>query len=137
MGLARPGSALLSRSAGLARARHHRRHPDSARTKEKAAHRLRARLKRAAGVAAAARRIVSPALLFQGIHAGHAGLQILRPRAAAAADRPDQLAAGDQRHPALRRDHAIEGQLIEEDRKSTRLNSSHMSISYAVFCLKK
>src|SRR5690242_21136746 len=29
-----------------------------------------------------------------------------------------------------RRDHA-------RDRKSTRLNSSHMSISYAVFCLKK
>src|SRR5438477_2015808 len=26
---------------------------------------------------------------------------------------------------------------IERDRKSTRLNSSHMSISYAVFCLKK
>src|SRR4051812_49979806 len=25
----------------------------------------------------------------------------------------------------------------EKDRKSTRLNSSHMSISYAVFCLKK
>src|SRR5438477_9005626 len=25
----------------------------------------------------------------------------------------------------------------EPDRKSTRLNSSHMSISYAVFCLKK
>src|SRR5579862_3257746 len=25
----------------------------------------------------------------------------------------------------------------EEDRKSTRLNSSHSSISYAVFCLKK
>src|SRR5699024_11681493 len=25
----------------------------------------------------------------------------------------------------------------EEDRKSTRLNSSHVSISYAVFCLKK
>src|SRR5690242_21309838 len=24
-----------------------------------------------------------------------------------------------------------------KDRKSTRLNSSHMSISYAVFCLKK
>src|SRR4051812_49716316 len=24
-----------------------------------------------------------------------------------------------------------------EDRKSTRLNSSHMSMSYAVFCLKK
>src|SRR5690242_2292349 len=26
---------------------------------------------------------------------------------------------------------------ITTDRKSTRLNSSHMSISYAVFCLKK
>src|SRR5438477_6136624 len=28
-------------------------------------------------------------------------------------------------------------ELEERDRKSTRLNSSHMSISYAVFCLKK
>src|SRR5689334_23535786 len=26
---------------------------------------------------------------------------------------------------------------LREDRKSTRLNSSHSSISYAVFCLKK
>src|SRR5207249_6319857 len=26
---------------------------------------------------------------------------------------------------------------LVEDRKSTRLNSSHVSISYAVFCLKK
>src|SRR5690242_13560332 len=31
----------------------------------------------------------------------------------------------------------IDGQLEYLDRKSTRLNSSHMSISYAVFCLKK
>src|SRR5689334_24580550 len=29
----------------------------------------------------------------------------------------------------------VNGQI--EDRKSTRLNSSHSSISYAVFCLKK
>src|SRR5438477_8849691 len=29
------------------------------------------------------------------------------------------------------------GANIARDRKSTRLNSSHMSISYAVFCLKK
>src|SRR5437879_7261758 len=28
-------------------------------------------------------------------------------------------------------------QLAEADRKSTRLNSSHRCISYAVFCLKK
>src|SRR5437868_9451980 len=48
-------------------------------------------------------------------------------------------------------DHRVEGalggaivelgqdraQVGEEDRKSTRLNSSHVSISYAVFCLKK
>src|SRR5690625_6371010 len=27
--------------------------------------------------------------------------------------------------------------IIEKDRKSTRLNSSHVAISYAVFCLKK
>src|SRR5256885_5618939 len=27
--------------------------------------------------------------------------------------------------------------LVELDRKSTRLNSSHLVISYAVFCLKK
>src|SRR3712207_8519470 len=31
--------------------------------------------------------------------------------------------------PAVRR--------LEQDRKSTRLNSSHANISYAVFCLKK
>src|SRR5690349_23163703 len=28
-------------------------------------------------------------------------------------------------------------ELCEQDRKSTRLNSSHVEISYAVFCLKK
>src|SRR5689334_24655786 len=28
-------------------------------------------------------------------------------------------------------------QVAQRDRKSTRLNSSHSSISYAVFCLKK
>src|SRR3712207_7705283 len=27
--------------------------------------------------------------------------------------------------------------VIDQDRKSTRLNSSHANISYAVFCLKK
>src|SRR5690349_22516734 len=28
-------------------------------------------------------------------------------------------------------------ELLRKDRKSTRLNSSHVEISYAVFCLKK
>src|SRR5690242_21206177 len=40
------------------------------------------------------------------------------------ADTPEKLLFGMAFHDAL-------------DRKSTRLNSSHMSISYAVFCLKK
>src|SRR5690348_17725983 len=31
----------------------------------------------------------------------------------------------------------VEPDDVEGDRKSTRLNSSHPSISYAVFCLKK
>src|SRR5437867_9509800 len=31
----------------------------------------------------------------------------------------------------------VAGIRISEDRKSTRLNSSHRTISYAVFCLKK
>src|SRR5256885_1545198 len=30
-----------------------------------------------------------------------------------------------------------DGALSQQDRKSTRLNSSHLVISYAVFCLKK
>src|SRR5690625_6160816 len=35
------------------------------------------------------------------------------------------------------RPRAIEGYDGFSDRKSTRLNSSHVAISYAVFCLKK
>src|SRR5437868_12780787 len=31
----------------------------------------------------------------------------------------------------------FQGRTTAQDRKSTRLNSSHVSISYAVFCLKK
>src|SRR2546429_6726951 len=39
----------------------------------------------------------------------------------------DRSGAGDRTH----------GRPLAEDRKSTRLNSSHGYISYAVFCLKK
>src|SRR5437868_3142645 len=40
--------------------------------------------------------------------------------------------------PALAKDHGTEEAMKPYvDRKSTRLNSSHVSISYAVFCLKK
>src|SRR5438132_9718543 len=37
----------------------------------------------------------------------------------------------------LLRHDLVEANQNEEDRKSTRLNSSHTVISYAVFCLKK
>src|SRR5690349_23592952 len=40
----------------------------------------------------------------------------------------------DQKMPEL---HGLAPALHDEDRKSTRLNSSHVEISYAVFCLKK
>src|SRR5689334_24359510 len=46
----------------------------------------------------------------------------------------DRLAAVDI---ALHQPHDFLGVELIEDRKSTRLNSSHSSISYAVFCLKK
>src|SRR5256885_6594510 len=39
-----------------------------------------------------------------------------------------------QGQPAI---EALRAWVLREDRKSTRLNSSHLVISYAVFCLKK
>src|SRR5437588_3663902 len=54
-------------------------------------------------------------------HRGRCGLRQLR--AGARRHRPFQLLLGDAR--------------AARDRKSTRLNSSHTVISYAVFCLKK
>src|SRR3712207_8403754 len=39
---------------------------------------------------------------------------------------------------AFRKNGASDGDMaFQQDRKSTRLNSSHANISYAVFCLKK
>src|SRR3712207_7128972 len=38
---------------------------------------------------------------------------------------------------ALRLPFRVPDRLVGIDRKSTRLNSSHANISYAVFCLKK
>src|SRR5258708_14661793 len=49
------------------------------------------------------------------------------------------LALGNPALPILKIQNPIEGANpeLELDRKSTRLNSSHQIISYAVFCLKK
>src|SRR5690242_21114070 len=53
----------------------------------------------------------------------------------------DRLAREGWRRPAEHRPGEAgrwrRRQASTRDRKSTRLNSSHMSISYAVFCLKK
>src|SRR3712207_7248192 len=54
---------------------------------------------------------------------------------------PPALPAADERQPPRRRRRDLCGQdsarRRARDRKSTRLNSSHANISYAVFCLKK
>src|SRR3712207_8823631 len=53
-----------------------------------------------------------------------------------------QLQLRDERAVAVEVDHVVRvagvpGLVQHLDRKSTRLNSSHANISYAVFCLKK
>src|SRR5260221_7865872 len=64
-------------------------------------------------------------------------------RAADGVHRPSHRAQGLRPEgPRLRadsrRDDAVQGRVDPvRDRKSTRLNSSHTVISYAVFCLKK
>src|SRR5438309_6780975 len=45
--------------------------------------------------------------------------------------------AQNQRHRHNKNNWAVASRWFLQDRKSTRLNSSHSSISYAVFCLKK
>src|SRR3712207_7503262 len=50
-------------------------------------------------------------------------------------ERLDVQALADRQHPDL--DELTGVRADDRDRKSTRLNSSHANISYAVFCLKK
>src|SRR3712207_7929247 len=45
--------------------------------------------------------------------------------------------AGDARDLRAAQDGEDDRERVQVDRKSTRLNSSHANISYAVFCLKK
>src|SRR3712207_7029748 len=67
--------------------------------------------------------------LFRSRSAVHAGreAEAIQPLPALG---PGGRAAGDEDGPGL-------GGTVGGDRKSTRLNSSHANISYAVFCLKK
>src|SRR3712207_7241552 len=57
----------------------------------------------------------------------------------AIADVLHQMSLGEarERRRRIRSAPTDELRLLEADRKSTRLNSSHANISYAVFCLKK
>src|SRR5437867_10744680 len=48
-----------------------------------------------------------------------------------------QVTAAPTRRGRLRSTALALSAIEDEDRKSTRLNSSHRTISYAVFCLKK
>src|SRR5690242_20812786 len=57
-------------------------------------------------------------------------VELLRPHA-------EQLFADELAALAAADDRPRPPSWLLSDRKSTRLNSSHMSISYAVFCLKK
>src|SRR2546426_6969198 len=58
-------------------------------------------------------------------------------------ERPGERPRGEEpgerrgRHQSVREDDVADRRGPRLDRKSTRLNSSHLVISYAVFCLKK
>src|SRR3712207_7438967 len=68
----------------------------------------------------------------RGRGAGAEVLQQLAARRHHARDAPAGELELELVHPLLR-----EREVHHPDRKSTRLNSSHANISYAVFCLKK
>src|SRR5439155_23872116 len=53
------------------------------------------------------------------------------------ADDRDPIAERDHERAQVEHDRAAFGADDRADRKSTRLNSSHVANSYAVFCLKK
>src|SRR3712207_8491427 len=62
-------------------------------------------------------------------------LDLLAPRLRQLRHRRGLVHAGRARVTVHRQ--AGDKSVVTEDRKSTRLNSSHANISYAVFCLKK
>src|SRR5690625_6229868 len=75
-----------------------------------------------------------PARMLRLLAPGHLCGQLIGTERAARDLRPRRVELDQHGRAALRPpEHAPGG----ADRKSTRLNSSHVAISYAVFCLKK
>src|SRR3712207_8763219 len=68
--------------------------------------------------------------LFRSHDGGHAGAALVRGGGGVLR----RLPPGAELQP---RGLRLRGRALPQDRKSTRLNSSHANISYAVFCLKK
>src|SRR3712207_7944321 len=78
--------------------------------------------------------------LFRSAHHQHRQVVVHRAARGAAVDGEGDLADAPGQPGGLavrqrRQGHLLD--LVGQDRKSTRLNSSHANISYAVFCLKK
>src|SRR3712207_2659661 len=70
-------------------------------------------------------------MITPGVPLGQLGLEMVD-------ERVFQLYSLDPKHPLTeRKAEGVADALKRQDRKSTRLNSSHANISYAVFCLKK
>src|SRR5204863_1522361 len=70
--------------------------------------------------------------VMSGTSADGINVVLLRVGGKGAALRFGLLGTGEFPYPA-----AVRSAILNLDRKSTRLNSSHVEISYAVFCLKK
>src|SRR2546426_6221678 len=71
--------------------------------------------------------------LFRSFIAPGGGAKVAQVLAAGQA----MFALGDSNHPLKITEKGKDALMVFADRKSTRLNSSHLVISYAVFCLKK
>src|SRR5437899_9390190 len=80
------------------------------------------------GLRARRSRVTTPAFDARAIDAAPSALEIAGHR----------VKRAERQHPFELRECCGEPfPAVEQDRKSTRLNSSHLGISYAVFCLKK
>src|SRR3712207_6962324 len=76
--------------------------------------------------------------LFRSVHPARAGPALRPRRARADAQSAQRRALRDAALGAAEPSRGGQAQpRPQADRKSTRLNSSHANISYAVFCLKK